>query len=268
MNPLIYVAVGIAAVLGFGPKMHWPTFGQKQPPTQQLVVAQDELARAKAAQATAEAALADARAKEASRTKAQIQYAQQTNEGVVSALSRVPEEHRTAETKLAGDLAGRTSVSLAAAVGELPPELRAEILKIVDGALSKVEAERDAAQAALRAKDAELQTTIQEKAALARKLPELETSLATTRAEVQVKDATAQTLTNQVRVYAEQTAAETKKANSLDAFAGSLVRWAIVAGVLYVVAHWLLPSLAQEFPGVGWLAAANKTVKSITSAHV
>lgn len=57
------------------------------------------------------------------------------------------------------------------------------------------------------------------------------------------------------------------RANSLDAWAGNLVRSLIWVGVAYLVIHWVLPSLAQEFPGVRLLQVANKAVKSVTSAH-
>lgn len=268
MNALAWIAVGLAAVLGFGPKLHTPAIFQKQPPTEQLQLAQAELEKAKASQAAAAAALAEAKAKQEQRTLEQIRYAQQTNDGVVEALQRVPSEHRTPEVKLAGNLAARTTVSLSAAVGALPPEQRAEILKIVDGALSQVEAERDAAQAALARKDAELQSTIQAKAELASEVPKLKAALDTKAAEVLARDAQVQTVSTQVRVYAEQKAAAEQRAGSLDAFAGSLMRWAIVAGVLYVLIHFVLPCVAQEFPGIGWLAKLNQTAKSVSSAHL
>lgn len=267
MNPLIIV-VAAAALFGWGSGLKMPSFFKKQPPTQQLVIAQSELEAAKAAQAAAEAKLAALNAEAAAKTKEQIRYAQQTNEGVVTALDRVAAEHRTAEVVLAGDLARRTTVSLAAAVGDLPPQQRAEILKIVDLALSKVEAERDAAKAALVEKDRILQGTIQEKELLARELPKLQASVQAKTAEVLAKEAVVQTTTAQVRVYAEKSAEAEKRAGSLDAWAGSLVRWGILAGILYLLVHFALPCLAQEFPGARLLGKINQTAKSLSSAHL
>ncbi len=49
------------------------------------------------------------------------------------------------------------------AIGTLPPDKQAEILHIVDGALSTVQAERDAARRALEAKDEELKVVSRER---------------------------------------------------------------------------------------------------------
>ena len=96
----------------------------------------------------------------------------------------------------------------------------------------------------------------------------MQTALQTKAAEVAAKDAEVQTVTSKVRVYAEQKAEAEKRAGSLDAWAGSLVRWLLWAGALYVIVHYVLPCVAQEFPAVRWLSAINKAAKSVSSAHL
>jgi len=45
--------------------------------------------------------------------------------------------------------------------------------------------------------------------------------------------------------------------------------WIIgIIGVLYSIAHLMLPSLAQEYPAAAWLVNVNKTVKSLVSSHL
>lgn len=262
----VLALVAIAALLV--PQFHLPAFLQKKPPTKQLSAAEDELAKARASQALAEAQLHAAQAEEAKRTQEQLRYSQQMSAGASQALASVPPEHVTPEVKLASDLIARTSSGLAAAIGTLPEDQRAEIQKLVNEALSAVAAERDAALKALAQKDAELQHATADKIKVEAKLPAMQAAVETSKAAVQVKDLEVQTKVRQVAAYADAKAAADAKAGSLEAYAGGLMRILLIAGILYLVVHFALPSLAQEFPGTGFLTWLNKTTKSLFSSHV
>lgn len=265
---VVIVALAVGAIALLLPSWHLPAFLQKTPPTAQLQKSETDLLAARAAQAAAEAQLAQARAAEVARTTEQIRYAQSNAAGATTALAHVPPAHLTPEVKLAADLIGRTNTGLAAAIGALPPDQREEMERLVTGALSAKQAEVDAARAALAEKDAQLQTTISEKSVLAAEIPQLQAAVQTKTAEVQVKAAEVQTRTQEVSAWAEKKAAADAKAGSLDAYAGNLVRIIIAIGILYVIAHFMLPSLAQEFPASRVLTWIDKTVKSVTSARL
>lgn len=261
----IILMVGVAAFLGGGLKL--PAFLQKKPPVAQLSAAEIELAKVKAAQQKAEAELAAARAQEAARTSSQLDYAQQFASGTSLALAKIPVEEQTPEIKLASEMALRANLGLEAARGKLPAEAQAEIKAMVDQALSAVTAERDAYRAALVKKDAELQSASQAKAAIEKQIPVLEAKLQTKSAEVAAVEAKTQTLTQEVKVWAQGKADAEAKAGSLDAYAGRLVRGIIIAGVLYLFLHFLLPNIAQSYPGVSWLTHLADGVKNLTTGH-
>lgn len=261
----VLALVALAALLA--PKFHLPAFLQKQPPTKQLTQAEDELAKARAAQAKAESDLQAAKVKEAAQLQAQLQYAHQMNAGAGQALARVPAEHLTPEVRLASEMVARTENGLTAAIGGLPEAQQAEIKKLVADALSAVTGERDEALKSLAEKDADLQKATVEKQAIQAQLPALQASVETSAAAVEVKSAEVQTKTHEVAAYAEAKAAAEAKAGSLDAYAGNLLRILLIAGLLYLVVHFVLPSLAQEFPASKVLTLLNKSAKSVFSSH-
>ena len=263
--PVVYIvviALGGAALLV--PSWHLPAFLQKKPPVAQLSQAEVDLAKSKADLSAAQAKLDAARAAETQKTHEQIVYSQQMVAGVPVALAKAPQ---IPEVVLASQLAQRAQVGLAAAIGDLPPDKQAEITAIVGQALSAKQAEVDAAKAALAVKDAELAQTTQAKKALEASIPPLQQAVVTARADVAVKDATVAEKTQEVASWAEKKAASDAKAGSLDAYAGNLVRILLAIGILYILVHVCLPSLAQEFPTSSWLVGINKVTKSLTSAH-
>jgi hypothetical protein len=260
----VLIVMGVAALLV--PHFHLPAMFQKQPPTAKLTAAQDELAAAKASQAKAEALLASAQKEAAQRTAEQLDYAQGMSAGAGLALARVKPEQLTPEIKLATDLTTRANAGLAAARGKLPADQQAEMQKLIDEALSAVTAERDAYKADLAKKDAALAAETQARAKAEAAIPTLQANEKVAEAAVTEKVAEVQTATNEVKVWAEKKAASDAKAGGLEAWVSNAIRLAIVAGLLYALVHFVLPSLAVEFPG-GFLATVNKWTKSIFSAH-
>lgn len=264
---LVIILVAASALL-FAPSLKLPAFLQKKPPVAQLSTAEIELAKARAAQADAEAKLATAQAAEKAKQDAQYDYAQQFASGVPLALAKVPVEHQTPEVKLAAELSQRAIAGLNAARGKLPDAAQAEIQKLVDQALSAVTAERDAYRAQISVKDAQLADATQQRMSLEKTIPTLEASVTTTKAEVAVKDAEVQTKTKEVADWAQKKADADAKAGSLDHYAGTLARILIAFGVLYFVAHWLIPCLAQSYPSAGWLTKISSFVKNASTSHV
>ena len=115
---------------------------------------------------------------------------------------------------------------------------------------------------------ARLRATTAEKKVLETNLPvleqraqEAETRAVATQGIVVVK-------TNEVAVYAEKAAEKEKENGSLGALLHKLLIGLGVSVALYVFVHFILPSLAQEFPGARMIVGANKAAKSIFSSHL
>ncbi len=233
--------------------------------TKELRQAQDEAAKAKADAAAAQSKYETALLEQKTKTIQQGQYSQQMVAGIPLALARAPQ---TPEVVFATGLAKRASTGLAAALGDLPPDKQSEITFLVEQALSAKQAEVDAANAALAAKDKELAIVTTEKKAVEAKLPVLENQARAAEQKAVAAEGAVAVKTTQVAVYADKMAEKEKEAGSLGALVHKLF-WVIgVILVLYVFAHFILPSLAQEFPAAQKLVTFNRAVKSIVSSHI
>lgn len=258
------LVAAVAAVVALVPSWHLPAFLQKKPPTHQLSQAEQDLAASKVALAQAQAKLDAAKASEAAKTRDQLLYSQQVVHGVPVALAKAPQ---SPEVVLASQLAQRAEVGLAAALGDLPADKQAEIEKIVGEALSAKQAEVDAANKALAAKDAELAATTASKKALEATIPPLQQAVAVQTAQVGVKDALVQQKTAEVASWADKKAESDAKAGSLGTYANNLFRILLIIGIIYLVIHVVLPCVAAEFPGANWLTSIYRFATSLTSAH-
>lgn len=234
-------------------------------PTADLAKAQGALEKANADADAATAKLEAAKLADAQAKISLLQGSQQYVTGAASALAKAPV---SPEVSLASDLLDRASLGLQHALGDLPADRKAQILAIVEGALSAKQAEVDAANDALAARDKELELVTAEKKTLETQLPLLQQQAATFDAKAQAAQTLVTAKTAEVVAYADKAAAKEQEAGSLCALLGK-VAWGVgllVAGLFLV--NFMLPCLAQEFPGIGWLVALNKTTKSITSAHL
>lgn len=236
------LALGGAKLAGWKPLAVF----QKKPPTEQVTKLQADLAAAQAELERARQERAAAEAAERLKQEQQVRWAQQMAEGASAALARQPAEHRTAETQLASDLLARSNVGLAAAIGALPPDKQAEILRIVDQALSRVQAERDEARAALCAKDSELQLVTQDREAIKAQIPVLSAKLATQEAVVHEVQSALTLKTNEVKTWAQLKQASDREAGSLSAALGRWVNAAIAIGCAYVFLAYVLPGLLKH----------------------
>ena len=87
------------------------------------------------------------------------------------------------------------------------------------------------------------------------------------KARTAASDAKAQELTKEVSVWAEQKVQADGRANSLDALSGRLIRGVILLAALYFFFHFILPNLAQSYPGNQFLNRINSAVKNLTTSH-
>ena len=260
---IVCAAIGGAALVPNWRPWNWAIF-QPKVPVAALTQAQADLAKAQKEAAAREADLLAAQAKERAGLVDQVGYAHQMAAGASAALKKAPP---SPEVILASGLLDRVNSSLSAAIGDLPPQRQAEILAIVDGALSAKQAEIDAAKASLASRDADLARVTTEREQVKAQIPALQLSLSTAQAQVASKQADVAVQTAKVVTFAEKLQATEKEAGSLSAQVGSLFRIAILVGLIYLLIHVVLPSLAQEFPALGWLTTLNKVTKSVTSAH-
>lgn len=267
IDPLTLTIMGGSLALGlFWPNLrpwNWPMF-QPKPPTAALASAQADLEKARAEAAAAQAALAAAQQAELERKDAQLRYAQQMAAGATESLTRATPEPAV---QLALSLLDRTNHGLAAAIGDLPSAQQAEILRVVAESLSGLSADLAKANATLAARDRELAIATTERADLRAQLPALQNKLAEKETIAATATATVAKKTQEVVAYAEQVAAKEREAGSLTAQVNSLGRILLIVALGYLFVHFVLPSLAQEFPGSRVLSYVNKAAKSIASAH-
>lgn len=243
---LVLLISAFAGGLLCGPAIKAKLAGK--PPTAAL-----EQATAKAHEA--EQALAAAQHQEQARKDALVQSAQQMVDGAQRANDRAPD---SPEKHLTASLLSRADLSLALAIGELPRDKQVEIAGIVDGMLSKVEAERAEALRKLEAKDVEVQQIAKERDRIKAEIPRLEDAKAKAETTAQAKQA-------EVIRYADAAKAEQERASSFEA---QVWHWLKIGAGLYLLVHFVLPSVAQQYPQIGFLKHANDTIKSLTSAHL
>jgi hypothetical protein len=235
---VIVAALGAAATLaGWKPLQ----FLKPKPPTSQVTALQTDLAKAQAELEAARAARDAAAAAERARQEQQVRWAQQMASGAADTLLRQPAAHRTAETQLASDLLARANFGLAAAIGALPVDKQAEILAIVDKALSGVQAERDEARTALAAKDRELQAVTADREQIAQKLPILAAQLEAKESAAQTVQAKLKAKTDEVLVIAEKLDAKAREVGSLGASVDRILFWVLVIAGGWLFLVWGLP---------------------------
>lgn len=246
---------------------NWAIF-RKTPPTVALVKTETTLANQEAQKKQVDTQVKTAVDADHAQTVSQIRYSQQTSIGAAAALSKAPAASRTPEVVLAASLVARTNIGLAMAIGSLPADQQAEILGIVDQALSQAQGSVTevitASNTALAAKDAQLQTTQSAKVELEKQIPVLLEKQKNLQTQVESTQAQVTTQTNAVVTYAKKLQAAADESGS---FESTVIKVAIGLALLYFIVHFALPSLTQEFPASKVLAKVNQVTKSISSSH-
>lgn len=248
---LVLVIVGLAAATQLVPNWRLSNLFKAPPPTKELQAAEAAAAQARADAAKARAALDQVEAAAQARQREQVAYAQQMVAGVPAALK---DEPQTAGVVLATNLAERASLGLASAIGDLPRAKQAEILQIVQQALSGKQAEIEDARRQLAAKDAELKVVTKERIALEAKLPVIIRAKEEAEAKVETTAASAAEKAAEVAKMAEQLFNEKRAAGTLGASVRKLGYAVIILAVLAVIGFvawsWAQAGLkrAAEFP--------------------
>lgn len=261
------VLLVVLALIGLSqavPNLRPSNWFKKGPPTAELVAAQQKADQADKKVAELEHKVQSLEVEKAAQKDSQVNYSHEMVTGAIEANSHAPE---STEKAIVDSFLQRADIGLNSAIGKLDPALRAEVVNIVaqlrSGDVEKIKA----ANAMLAEKDKELALATATRLKL-----EAEKQTVTTKLDAAVKEAaTVKELvaakTAQVVSYADKAFQREKEAGSLGALVEKM-GW-VIAGIVLVIilANWVIPSLAQEFPGIGWLVALNKTIKSLTSAH-
>jgi hypothetical protein len=262
---IVLVVMGLLGATQLVPNWRITHLFSKGSGTKELRAAQDEAAKAKLEASAAESKYQTALLEQKTKTIAQSQYSQQMIHGIPLALARAPQ---TPEVVFATGLAKRAQRGLADAIGELDPAKQEEMMFLVEQALSAKQAEVDKANAALALKDKELAITTAEKKIVEAKIPVLMDQAAAAESKAVAAEGIVVVKTNQVAVYADKMAEKEQEAGSLGTLVHKLF-WVLGSfAALYLFVHFILPSLAQEFPAARILVGFNKTMKSIFSSHV
>lgn len=253
-------AIAIAAAVG-----GWKPFKfmEKGPPVEQVTKLQQDLDKAKADLAEAQAREKAAAEAERALKDMQLRQAQQMQSGAIESLDRQPVEHRTEQTKLATSLLKRSELALALAIGRLPPDQQAEILRIVDKALSEVAADRDEAQRLLKLKDEELKVITKERDGLKQELPKLAAKVEAAEAKANTKEKEVQVAVTRLSVWATIKDKADRHASSLAGQLDALWNGLLWLAAAYVVIVFILPGIVKYLP-----SGALKTVLRDTSGFV
>lgn len=216
-----------------------------KPPTEELTRLQGQLV---ANQAAAEQARKDAVAAvtaERAKLEQEIRVAQQDNAGTVAALGKVPPPHRTAEVKLAGSMAQRVTLKLAAAIGALPLDQQAAMVQLIEQALSDKQAEVDEANRKLAERDAAFAVLAKERDTIKAQIPILEGRAAKAEETVKATESKVTAKTNEVKVIADKLDGEKRERGSLGTALNRVIFWACVVGGLWVFLAFILPSIVK-----------------------
>ena len=158
-------------------------------------------------------------------------------------------------------------MGLAAAIGDLPADKQAEITTIVQEALSQSAAQVADAQAKLAAKDVELKTATAARGDAEAKATQLATTVQLTSAAQSAAEAALTAKTDEVKTWAAAKAASDANGDFLGNYVHRLLMLGVLIGVIYLFVHFILPSLAAQFPAVRSLTTIYNFVTSIFSAH-
>lgn len=259
----ILVLAGVGLGIWFAPSIK--SAFTKKPPVAQAQQADKALEEARAAAKAAQEELEALKKAEAAAKTAQVKNGQEMVAGAVEAIRRAPD---SPEVRLTSTFLSRAEVALALANGKISEGERAQIVGIVNGYLSQVESERDAAVKALAERDAQLAAVSADRAQLAQRLPQVEKALESTSAKASAAEKLADAKRAEVIQWAKEKDAAERAASSFSARADELTWWIVIIAAGYAFIHYVLPNLAQEFPNSKILEKANKAAKSISSSHL
>lgn len=259
---VVLIVLGLLGASQLVPNFRPSSWFKKAPPTKELAQAQEALAKAQAEAKAAQDALKATKDAADAKEKEQVGYAQEMLAGVPHALKGEPQ---TPGVRLAISLSEHASNGLSQAIGGLSPAKQAEILHVVDLALSGKQAEIDEANRALSAKDTELRIISKEKASLEGQIPTLQARIKASEDEVATKTLTVTQKAQQVVDYAAQVYAKEQEAGSLSATVDRLLKGALILGGIYLFVVFFLPGLVKHL-NPGWLKTVLRDIAGFSTS--
>ena len=219
----------------------------KGPDTKALAQAQADAEQAKHDAEVARQELLSAKAQKAKDVFDLTQGAQQMVSAIPTVLAAEPQ---TVGVKLATSLANRATDRLTAAIGNLPQGLQDEIRRIVADAKSEDAKKIADADAALKAKDVEVQSLAKDNAALGAKIPGLESTVKAKDEALSAKTALVAEKTASVATFAEKAYQKEKEAGSLSALCGNLWTTVELMAALAAIGYGLFLWARWKFGGI------------------
>ena len=237
------VALGVGV---FGTSFKPFEFLKPKPPTAELTKLQAQLTAQEQAAAQAKRDAETAKVSERAKLEAEIRAAQQDNVGTAAALARVAPEHRVAEVKLAGAMAERVTLKLAAAIGALPAEQQQAMVALIAQALSDKQAEIDSANAKLAARDAAFATLAADRDAVKAQIPVLEQKAVKAQEEAKATESKVAAKTEEVKVFAAKADAKEREAGSIGGALKSVERLLLWIAGAYLFLAFGLPGIVKH----------------------
>jgi vacuolar-type H+-ATPase subunit I/STV1 len=245
---LVEVLVVVAAAAVAAKVAGWQPFKafEKGPPVAALEQARAEADKAKAELKEAQIKLDAAQKADEARKDAQVEHAQEMVAGAQEALKRQPAEHQTEQTALAVQFLDRTELALALAIGRLPEAQQAEIISLVDKALSKYATDRAEAMRLLREKDAELQQVSRERDQIKAEIPRYESKVQALEQKAKDKDEKLAKAETKLGVWASIKDRADRHNASLSGLIERITRGAMILGAAYVFIVFILPGIVKH----------------------
>lgn len=258
---ILYIVAG-AALTQLVPNWRITKLFQRGPRTEQLQAAQDAAKKAEEELARLRAERAAFEQEKANKKDEQVSSGQEYVHATGEALRRV--KNPGPEVAAAKLLNGRAEMSLALAMGRLPAAQQAEMIKLVDGLLSDHKNELDAAMKKIEERDEQIKIVTAERIAVEKKLAVVEARIPAAEEKVHDLSGRLEEATNAVKVWAEKKVESDRESGSLQTL---ITRFLIGFAAGYVFLHFILPSLAAQFPGSRLLSKFYQAATSIASAH-
>lgn len=243
---ILIVLAAVAVLSGWNPLAAF----KPKPPAKEVQALQTEVAALQIRLEETRSTQVETATAERVKADEQVRWAQQMVTGSEASLERLPVISRTVETNLASDFLRRANFALGQAIGELPQDKRAEILLIVDKALSGVEAERNIAQAMLVKKDQDLDQLAAQRAALQKQLDDLAVELVTRQKQYLEVKTQLDTKTTDLVTWAEQKDQADRRAASLSGLLDNIQTIIIILVIGYIFVAFILPGIVKHLqPG-------------------
>lgn len=249
-DPLTLTLVALVALGAgvFGTSFKPLEFLRPKPPTEELTKLQSRLVQVQAEVVQVRQEKDVAVAAERAKLEQELRSAQGDNLGSITALNKVPAQHKTAEVKLATSMANRVSLKLTAAIGALSKEEQEAMITLIDQALSEKQTDIDEATRKLAERDAEFKQVMAEREVIRAQIPVLLAKVEKAEEITKVVQDRVIEKTDEVKAIAIKLDEEKRTSGSLKGAAEKAFSW-----VLWAIGGWVfltivLPGIVKHLP--------------------